>query len=238
MEFLAGLTIGFLGSLHCIGMCGPLALALPFSNTGSRTAFYGGRLLYNLGRIVTYSLLGLVVGFVGRFISLAGWQQTLSVGAGLAILLTLFLPTLIHRFSSSLARFTRLTKFVQQTMGSLLERRLPSTLFLIGILNGLLPCGFVYVGLAGAATTGHPILAASFMAGFGAGTVPAMFAASVAGTFVNLGVRRKLSVVTPVLTFLIAVLIILRGLNLGIPYISPMLSPQNETQQVDPECRH
>jgi sulfite exporter TauE/SafE len=238
MEFLAGLTIGFLGSLHCIGMCGPLAVALPFSNTGGKAAFYGGRLLYNLGRIVTYSLLGLVVGFVGRFISLAGWQQTLSVAAGLAILLTLFLPTLIHRLSTSVARFTRISMFIQRTMGSLLQHRLTSTLFLIGILNGLLPCGFVYVGLAGAATTGHPALAASFMAGFGAGTMPAMFGSSVAGKLFSVGVRRKLTIITPAFTFLVAVLIILRGLNLGIPYISPVLLHQNQTEQTEPECCH
>lgn len=222
MEILSGMVVGALGSLHCLGMCGPLALALPVPS-GSTAGFYLGRVLYNLGRAVTYALLGLVAGSVGRIIVLAGWQQGLSLVAGGLLLLSVALPSLFTLISTRFGAVNRLTAQVQQSLGVLFRRRSTSVLFLIGLLNGLLPCGFVYVGLAAAAATGGMVPAALFMAGFGFGTIPVMFGISIAGRQVGPAMRRRLAALTPVVTVAVAVIIILRGMSLGIPYISPVL---------------
>ena len=91
----------------------------------------------------------------------------------------------------------------------------------IGIVNGLLPCGFVYVGVAGAIAAGDVLSGVLYMALFGMGTIPVMFVTSVAGNFISLGVRQRLTKIIPLLAILLAVIFILRGLSLGIPYIGP-----------------
>jgi sulfite exporter TauE/SafE len=109
-------------------------------------------------------------------------------------------------------------------------------MFLIGILNGFLPCGLVYVALAGAIASGDAISGAAVMILFGLGTIPAMFAASVFGKFINIGIRTKLRKAVPALAILLAAVFILRGLNLGIPYLSPRLNaPTNVSSEM--ECR-
>ena len=235
MEIAAGLVVGLLGSLHCVGMCGPLALALPVPR-GSIAAFYTGRILYNAGRMVTYVLLGLLAGSVGRFIVLTGWQQGLSLAAGVILLLSVLLPSVSVHLSSRFSFPGRLTGRVQQALSLLFRRRSVPVLFLVGVLNGLLPCGFVYVGLTAAATTGGILPAALFMAGFGLGTVPVMFGVSLAGRHIGPALRKRLSALTPALTVVVAVIIIMRGMNLGIPYISPSLP--GEAASASTPCCH
>lgn len=94
----------------------------------------------------------------------------------------------------------------------------------MGLLNGLLPCGLVYVACAGATATGHPWSGARYMLVFGAGTVPLMLAISLSGRLVPSALRLKLRQAVPICILLVAALLILRGLSLGIPYLSPDLS--------------
>jgi len=219
MSLWTAFILGLVGSLHCAGMCGPLALALPAA--GNTTPGYVlGRLAYNLGRLVTYSLLGIVFGLAGRTFLLAGLQRWVSIGLGVALLIGLFA-------SRKLALWRPITLFVEQLksrMSGLLRRRSLASLAALGLLNGLLPCGLVYVACAGATATGGILAGASYMAAFGAGTVPMMLTISLFGKLVPISLRLQLRKAIPVCVFLLATLLILRGMSLDIPYLSPDLT--------------
>lgn len=223
MELWTAFVIGFFGSLHCAGMCGPIALALPSAAGRSKIVHLTGRLLYNFGRIVSYVILGAIFGLLGQAISLAGLQQGLSIFLGILIILAVLLPS---RFSSRLIPthfyngiFAKIRGFFQ----SLFQTHSYESLLTIGFLNGFLPCGFVYLGLAGAISTGSILEGMGYMALFGLGTVPIMLGISLVGNFVQLSFRRALLKFMPVATIVLAVLFILRGMSLGIPYISPKM---------------
>lgn len=222
MEVLSGLALGFLGSMHCIGMCGPIALALP-SQSKSKFSFYLGRILYNLGRVVTYTFMGLILGLVGQKINLAGYQQILSISLGAIILIIVLLPSRFKNLFRSIGFVKMITKALQSSIGVLFRKGSKTSLFAIGILNGFLPCGFVYVALAGAVAMGNVESSILFMALFGLGTIPAMFSASIVTNLFGQNFRKKINRAVPVFAAVLAVIFILRGLNLGIPYLSPKL---------------
>jgi hypothetical protein len=228
METVAGFLLGFFGSAHCAAMCGPIALALPGGSLRG-IGFVAGRLLYSCGRIVTYALLGGIVGIVGHQVALAGLQHVLSVAIGVLMMIMLVLPSRVSGMLTHGAVFPRLYARLKMILASLFQRRSLSALFALGLVNGLLPCGFVYVALAGGAATGSETGGMLFMTGFGAGTVPTMLGIALLGPSLSLAIRRKVSAMVPVLTFIVAVLLVLRGLDLGIPYISPVLSGGTET---------
>lgn len=207
--------LGLAGSLHCLGMCGPLALALP-AGAPDRARFAIGRAAYNAGRIVTYCLLGVAFGAVGQTLAFAGWQRGLSIAAGIAMLAAAFAS---HRLSASVQ-----IPLFRKAWSALLRNRGMASLFAIGLLNGLLPCGLVYVALAGAAATGSAAQGAVFMALFGMGTFPAMLAVALAGRMVSLPLRLRFQRAVPYAISFVAVLLILRGLDLGIPLVSPALA--------------
>ncbi len=230
MELLAGLVIGFLGSFHCIGMCGPIALALPVPKT-SNLSFIAGRILYNAGRALTYSVMGAVFGLLGGRIIFSGFQQGLSITLGVIILVSVFLPSKYKRKIISLSIIQKINQPLKREIGILFKQATFSSMFLIGLLNGFLPCGFVYIGLTGATATGNAVSGGAFMFLFGLGTFPAMFAASVLGKFISLNVRQKIRKLTPVFAVILAVIFILRGMNLGIPFVSPKLNSNTESTQ-------
>ena len=216
----SALALGLAGSLHCLGMCGPLALALPAAPDASVGRRALGRLMYNLGRAVTYAFMGIFAGVLGHALRLAGVQQIVSIVLGVLLLATLFLTTK-HMPAWVLNTFYRP---VQQGLQRILRRGSLLGLFQTGLLNGLLPCGLVYAALAAASLQAGAIQGATYMFLFGLGTTPLMFALSFGG----LGLRTpKLQPIfnrlIPAVTFTVAVLLILRGLSLGIPYISPIL---------------
>ena len=219
LDCLTAFLLGLVGSLHCAGMCGPLALALPAA--GDTTPGYVlGRVAYNAGRIITYCLLGIVFGLAGWTFLLAGLQRWVSIALGVALLLGLFA-------SQRLVRWNPVTLVMDQLksrMLVLLRRRSFGSLAVLGLLNGLLPCGLVYAACAAATTTGGVLAGAQFMAIFGLGTVPMMLAISLSGKLVPLSLRLKLRQAIPVCLLLLGTLLILRGLSLGIPFLSPDLS--------------
>lgn len=214
---LTAIVLGFLGSFHCVGMCGPIAMALPVHNKPALVK-HALIVLYNFGRIITYSFFGFVAGIVGSSFSMAGWQQGFSISVGVLLLLAVFLPKQLN--------FTGINFFVRlkSAIGAMFSKGTRSSLFVIGLLNGLLPCGLVYLGIAGAAVTGSVLKGALFMAAFGLGTLPAMWLLPLAGGIVTLGFRNTLRKAIPVLVTSMALILILRGLNLGIPYLSPKLN--------------
>jgi uncharacterized protein len=236
MEMFSGLALGFLGSLHCIGMCGPIALALP-SQSKSKLSFYSGRILYNLGRVLTYSLMGLFIGLIGQKINLAGYQQIISIALGVIILIAVLLPARIKNIFIKLKPVQSITKILQSSIGVLFRKGSQSSLFGIGVLNGFLPCGFVYVALAGAVALGNVEKSILFMALFGIGTIPAMFSASIVTNLLGHNFRKKIHRAIPVFASALAIVFILRGLNLGIPYLSPKMKTVTQVNPSHDCCK-
>jgi sulfite exporter TauE/SafE len=211
--------LGLVGSLHCAGMCGPLALALPAAGNNT-PAYVLSRVAYNAGRIVTYCLLGIVFGLVGYTFLMAGLQRWVSIALGVALLLGLFASRRL-----ALARpVTSAVNRLKSSMSVLLRQRSLAGLAALGLLNGLLPCGLVYVACAGAAATGSSLAGALYMTAFGLGTVPMMLAISLSGKLIPTSLRLKLVKTIPIFVFLLGTLLILRGMSLGIPYLSPDIS--------------
>ena len=218
MDFGIALALGLLGSLHCAAMCGPLMLALPVT-PGGAGRFVVGRIIYQLGRVTTYCLLGIVAGLIGKSIFLVGLQRWLSIVLGVAIL-TGFL---VYKKVSVSAPVVRLVARLKFAMSAQLRQRGFRSLVLLGMLNGLLPCGLVYVALAGAVARGALPDGIIYMAVFGLGTMPTMLGISLSGKLFSPALRIKLRSAIPVGICLLAGLLILRGLGLGIPYVSPAL---------------
>ncbi|KAF0151897.1 MAG: cytochrome bioproteinis protein CycZ [Ignavibacteria bacterium] len=236
MEVWTGFVVGLVGSLHCVGMCGPIVLALPVFGENNLSVF-AGRLLYNLGRIVTYSILGAVFGLFGSSLVLFGLQQHLSIAIGAAILLYVLTPRKIKTRVSKLKFYAAIVMFLKSNFSKLINKRTNNSLFTIGLLNGLLPCGFVYVGIAGAVSTSGWSEGAVYMALFGLGTTPIMLAAAMLGKVINFNIRAKINKLIPAFAAIFALLFILRGLNLGIPYISPKFEyPTTKTEVQEVEC--
>lgn len=219
---ISGLTLGLLSSFHCVGMCGPIAFALPLpqQNFYKKTI---GILLYNCGRIITYSSMGLIFGYIGRVISIAGFQQYFSMSMGLIILLYVSIPY-FSKHIFHVAWFDEFTYWIQTYLGKLLRTNKLLNLLLIGILNGLLPCGMVYFAIAGSLATGSIMYGWEFMIAFGLGTLPLMALLSFFGFIVNLRTRNQLKKIIPYALGIMAILLIIRGMNLGIPFLSPYLN--------------
>ncbi len=209
--------IGLFGSIHCIGMCGPLAFAIPIAEN-KWWLVVGDKVLYNIGRIVTYSFLGLLIGFIGKQLWVYGLQQGISLLSGLLIILAGLTRLFKMRVTNNKVLSTIMLP-VNKLLGYALRHH--SGHFIIGLINGLLPCGFVYLALAGAINTPTPATAATFMFWFGTGTFPLMLIATIGSGFIGPIVRRRINRVIPYVMVCLGFWFILRGLNLDIPYLSP-----------------
>jgi sulfite exporter TauE/SafE len=230
--FLTAFAIGALGSFHCIGMCGPIAFSVPMGGKSGLTGIIRA-LAYNLGRVATYSVLGLIVGFLGKQLMFGNFQQGLSIGAGVLILAFLVLPKTITKKIDPTSTFARLFLKLKNTFRGLFQSKNTFGPLVLGLLNGLLPCGLVYIGLAGALALGNPLESAQFMATFGLGTAPIMISIILFGDLISLQWRAKIRKLMPILFAIMGTLFILRGMNLGIPYISPSM---DMTERSVPQC--
>jgi uncharacterized protein len=224
------LLTGFVGSLHCVGMCGPIALALPVGGKTPSQRFLS-RILYSLGRITTYSFIGLMMGFVGNKLFFSGLQQEISITIGISLLLMLILShkTLI----SKPLRF--FNEEIKSLFSHFLHQKSLISMFILGLINGLLPCGFLYLAATGSVITGSPFGGMVYMALFGLGTAPALLAVGILAKFMNLRLRKIFTQITPIYTFVLAILLIIRGLNIGIPFVSPSFE-KPLTNQTIPIC--
>lgn len=220
MDFITPLTIGLIGSFHCIGMCGPIVVALPLKKH-NLAAKITGTLLYNSGRVITYSMLGILFGLLGRGIHMAGFQQWTSILLGVAMIISVLFPFFFREKISIGNLFSGFAARLILRLKKLFTDRSYSSLLMIGILNGLLPCGLVYVAIAGAINSGTVLSGAFFMMLFGIGTIPLLLIATLASDAIGQRLRSKMQRVVPYFVFFLGVLFILRGLSLGIPYISP-----------------
>jgi sulfite exporter TauE/SafE len=235
MDLLAALTLGLIGSMHCIGMCGPLVLAVP-SNAAGRWMFLLERGIYNIGKAVTYAVMGAVLGMMGKGL-LMGLQQDLSVVLGCLMLITIGIPLGLKNMLERFSPLQHLYRFVKVRFSSLMGKRGKTTLFLMGMMNGLLPCGLVYTALVGATVLADVRQSALFMIVFGLGTAPALIAVSFTGKLISVRFRSLFTRAVPVLSIALAVLLILRGMNLGIPLISPKVTETVVHEQTMDCCK-
>ena len=224
--FTSAFLLGIIANLHCVGMCGPIALALPL-NRSSKVEIIVGILQYNFGRILTYSILGYIVGFIGLGIHLIGILQWVSITAGIGIIVYAWRKHLFQGILFQHLRFNFIQKFTSKKMGHILRNNHPLKLFLFGMLNGLLPCGMVYTALLISIVTGNPIYSSFSLFFFGLGTLPGMLLISFFAQKITTRFRGKINKMLPFFVTIIGLLIVLRGLNLNIPY----LSPKTETQK-------
>ncbi|TFH34629.1 MAG: sulfite exporter TauE/SafE family protein, partial [Bacteroidia bacterium] len=161
---ISAIVLGVMGSFHCAGMCGPIALSLPLRGNNFMEKAFGG-LLYNSGRTLMYGTMGALFGALGQGFRIAGFQKGISLVMGIIMILSVFLPALFRRMNMVISE--PLSGGVRRSIQKLFEARSYRGLFLIGLLNALLPCGLVYMAIAGAIGTGSIINGTIFMILFG-----------------------------------------------------------------------
>ncbi|MCK0146117.1 sulfite exporter TauE/SafE family protein [Arenibacter sp. F26102] len=217
---LSAFIMGLMGSFHCVGMCGPIAFMLPVDHNNPAKKLLQV-FLYHLGRLTSYSILGLIFGFLGKGLYVFGIQQRLSIIIGVLMITVILIPyKTFSKYNFSKPIYSLLSK-VKSRLGKELKKKSPDTFLTIGLLNGLLPCGLVYMALFGSIATASPWLGVLFMFLFGVGTIPLMTSAVYFGSVLKGRAKKSVQQLIPVFVVLIGLLFILRGMGLGIPYISP-----------------
>lgn len=217
----SALILGILGSFHCIGMCGPIAFMLPVSRDNKVKKFLQ-IFLYHFGRLLSYSLIGLAFGLLGKSLNLFGLQQQLSIGIGVLMITVILVPTKqFQKFNFSQPIY-RLIGKVKSSLGAALKKKTPDTFFTIGFLNGFLPCGLVYMAVFGSIAAGGLFQGGLYMLLFGIGTIPLMTSAVYFSSLLSGRMRNKIQRLIPAFVVIIGLLFIIRGLGLGIPYLSPV----------------
>lgn len=212
--------LGLAGSFHCFGMCGPIAFVIPVDKSNKAKAAFQ-TFLYHFGRLLTYAFIGLLFGLIGKGLYLAGFQQRLSILMGVVMILIVVLPSSVSSKVKIAQPFYKAIAVVKQKMGLYLSKKSSKSIFFIGFFNGFLPCGLVYMAVLGAISTGSYVEGVFYMSLFGLGTVPMMTGALILGNFISLKFRNRIQKAIPVFVIVIGILFILRGLGLGIPYLSP-----------------
>ncbi|SMC35996.1 sulfite exporter TauE/SafE family protein [Moheibacter sediminis] len=217
---IAALGLGLASSLHCVGMCGPIAFSLGL-NPDNKLDFTFRNLIYQFGRVTTYSILGALLGIVGYGFSFVGLQNPLSIAVGVVMILMALLPKNLGADNLGIKPFSKLMYKIKMNLGKFLRKKNYSSLYITGLLNGLLPCGAVYAALTGSMAMGSIRGGAIFMTFFGLGTIPLMFASVVAGNLISIQTRQKILKFLPYLMILLGIIFILRGLELNIFLVSP-----------------
>lgn len=220
--FASSFLLGIGSSLHCLGMCGPLLMAVPFPESGSGKGF---KLLYLLGKALAYGVLGAMMGILGLKSIWGEAQQYVSIAAGVFILLMVLFPLL----KPKAFRFP-----FQKTFSSVFNRMKSQArwwhFMQLGFLNGLLPCGMVYVALTAALASGGPLDGFIAMMLFGLGTAPVLWILVLMKGKLSFSLRQKLKPISVALSLVVGLLLVARGLNLGIPYISPKMNTAKAEQ--------
>ncbi|SEO87780.1 hypothetical protein SAMN05444671_1153 [Flavobacterium sp. CF108] len=212
--------LGLISSLHCVGMCGPIAMMLPVDHKNEAKKVTQ-IITYHLGRLTAYSTIGLIFGLMGRGLFLAGMQQRMSIFIGIAMILIALIPEKIFAKYNFSKPVYKVISNLKSSLGSQFKKKSYKSLFTIGLLNGFLPCGMVYVALFGAIAMQSAGFGVLYMLLYGLGTIPLMTVVVYVNSFLKLPFRNKIQKAIPYVAVIIGVLFILRGLGLGIPYLSP-----------------
>ncbi|MGC1515282.1 MAG: sulfite exporter TauE/SafE family protein [Maribacter sp.] len=230
---LSALILGLMGSLHCVGMCGPIAFMLPVDRH-SHVKKFSQIFIYHFGRLMAYGIMGLVFGLLGKGLYVFGIQQKLSIFIGILMIFVVLIPAKTFNTHNLSKPLYKVISSVKNKLGEELKKKTPDTFLTIGFLNGFLPCGLVYMALFGAMAMGNPMEGALYMMLFGLGTIPLMTTAIYASGFLKGAARRQVQRLIPVFVVVIGLLFIVRGLGLGIPYVSP--KPVVEVVSTSLEC--
>jgi len=217
---ISAIVLGLMGSLHCVGMCGPIAFMLPVDRNNQYKKFFQ-TIIYHFGRLMAYGIIGLVFGLLGKGLYVFGMQQKLSIIIGALMILIVLIPYKTFSKYNFSKPVYRIVSKLKSRLGQELKKKTPDTFLTIGFLNGFLPCGLVYMALLGAIAMGSALEGSLYMIIFGLGTVPLMTAAIYMSGFLKSSAKRRIQQLIPVFVVIMGVLFILRGLGLGIPYISP-----------------
>lgn len=235
MIFLQGIIIGLLGSFHCVGMCGPIAFIVPASGDGFQKYF--SYFIYHLGRVFTYALFGGVLGLLGESIRFAEIQQYASIIIG-AFILIIAVGLMFGKNFPVNSYLSKAMLPIKKRLGNLLKvgSKNKRNLFLIGFLNGFLPCGLVYVALSASLLTSSVLDSVVLMVAFGLGTIPALMLLVVFKTKLSKIINFKKLI--PYALIFAGALLVVRGMNLGIPYVSPKVEKMevNGVQQLGGCC--
>ncbi|KQT24685.1 cytochrome C biogenesis protein [Chryseobacterium sp. Leaf405] len=232
---ISALGLGFASGFHCIGMCGPIALSMGLTKKQA-TNFYLQNLTYQFGRIFTYSLLGAILGIIGEGFEMAGIQKYLTIAVGILLIIMAVFSFGGKDFASKIPFFSKFLFKVKSNLGRLLQKADYRSRFTTGILNGFLPCGMVYMALTASLASGGIWQGASYMALFGLGTLPFMFTIVLVGNLMNQAFRIKVLKVIPVVMIILGALFIVRGLELGIPYLSPRAEAMTISKDNQGDC--
>lgn len=228
----SAISLGLVSNFHCLGMCGPIALAVPVKSH-SISSRLASILTYNAGRIFTYALIGGLFGIFGQGIAIAGFQQQLSLILGALIIISA-IAILVDRKTHFLSKvLPKQAMVLQQKMGNYLRKQGYMNNFILGFLNGMLPCGLVYFALIGALSTGSFINGILFMIFFGIGTLPVMVLMPWIKDLLTANFRSKLQKSVPIFLLVFGAILFVRGANLGIPFLSPKTSTEPTEVQVD-----
>lgn len=212
--------LGLLGSFHCIGMCGPIAFILPVDRSNSLKKVIQV-FTYHFGRLLAYSLIGLFFGLIGRSLYIFGIQQQLSIVIGILMIVAVLFPSqTVNKYKVFQPIYVLVSK-VKSALGKTLKKKTTDTFLTIGFLNGFLPCGLVYMAVFASLAMQQAVMGSLYMILFGLGTIPMMTVAIYLGKFLNTKVKQNIQKAIPVAVVLIGLLFVLRGLGLGIPFISP-----------------
>lgn len=227
---ISALVLGLASNFHCLGMCGPIAMILPLDRS-RLSSMVGGTLLYNAGRIFSYVLLGVLVGFLGLVINIFSFLQWISIAAGIGLIVFAWRYQLIRFFPKFQSR-ANVMPLYQKGMRWAMQSNSPMKFFVLGNINGLLPCGMVYIALINATVSGSFAGSVTAMIAFGAGTLPVMVAVPLMAQKMNLSKKVFFRRSVPYIITIVGALMLMRGLNLGIPYISPKVKARTEVSVV------
>lgn len=217
---ITAFVFGLLGSFHCVGMCGPIAFMLPLNRTNATIKIIQIA-LYHFGRLLAYGMIGFAFGLIGKGLNLFGFQQQLSILIGVLMIVVVLIPfKTFNKYNGSKPVYKAISK-IKSALGSAFKKKTPETFLTIGFLNGLLPCGLVYMAVFAALASGTALNGSLYMAVFGLGTIPLMSTAIYFSHFLTGTMRQKIQKAIPVFVIIIGILFVVRGLGLGIPYLSP-----------------
>lgn len=228
----SALIFGLLGSFHCVGMCGPIAFMLPVDRSNSfRKVFQ--ITTYHIGRLIGYTLIGLCFGLIGKSFYIFGIQQQLSIAIGVLMIIVVLIPAKTFNTYNFSKPLYKIISKVKSSLGKALKKKAADTFLTIGFLNSFLPCGLVYMAVFASLTMTSAFESSLYMILFGLGTIPLMTTAIYLGKFLNTTVKQRIQKVIPVFVIIIGLLFIIRGMGLGIPYLSPSPIVDIATSTID-----